>query len=90
MLDDDGPKSRQSANNKLLVCQMATRNETEGFLRPEWTFWEVLENLLSIINLNNGSLQEPTKALVYNSSMILARLMEELVSHASGTYVSSK
>jgi len=78
---------KQPGNSKLLICHMTARNEIEGFLKSEWSFWEVLENLLSIINVNNEASTQPLKALVHNSSMILARLMEELVSHASGAYV---
>ncbi len=69
---------------------MAARNDVEGFSRSEWTFWEVLENVLQVINHDNVKMESSaTKSLVHNSSILLARLMEELVSHASGTYVTT-
>lgn len=67
---------------------MAARNDVEGFTKSEWTFWEVLDSVLDIINKDYGSSEPATKSLIHNSSILLARLMEELVSHASGSYVS--
>jgi hypothetical protein len=85
--DTSNSKFKHLGNNKLLICQMTARNEVEGFIKPAWSFWEVLENLLSIINIHNETTKDPMKSLIHNSSLILARLMEELVSHASGAYV---
>lgn len=90
MTNTEGGKLKQPANNRLLVGQMASRNDIEGFVKPSWSFWEVMQNLLTIINLDDSAKNESTLVLIHNSSLLLAKLMEELVSHASGVYVSSK
>lgn len=87
MTNTEGGKLKQPANNRLLVGQMASRNDIEGFVKPTWSFWEVMQNLLTIINIDDSSKKESTLVLIHNSSLLLAKLMEELVSHASGVYV---
>jgi hypothetical protein len=87
ILNDDSPNKLRLSKNQVLISQMASRNDVEGFIKSEWTFWEVLENILDIINKDHGKLEPAAKSLVHNSSILLARLMEELVSHASGSYV---
>ena len=79
---------RQPANNRLLVGQMAARNGIEDFVKPKRTLWETLEHLLSIVGMEEKNLGNPMKKLIHACSMLLAKLMEELVSHASGIYVS--
>jgi len=66
---------------------MASRNDVEGFVKPSWSFWEVMQNLLTIINMDESAKYESIRVLIHNSSLLLAKLMEELVSHASGVYV---
>lgn len=87
MTNTEGGKLKQPANNRLLVGQMASRNDMEGFVKPTWSFWEVMQNLLTIINMDETYKNDSTVVLVHNSSLLLAKLMEELVSHASGVYV---
>lgn len=88
MTNTEGGKLKQPANNRMLVGQMTSRNDMEGFVKPTWSFWEVMQNLLTIINMDESDKNESTLVLIHNSSLLLAKLMEELVSHASGIYVS--
>ncbi|CAG7827585.1 unnamed protein product [Allacma fusca] len=82
----EGGKLKQPANNRLLVGQMSARNGLDEFIKPKWTFWEVLEHFLTIIGMDEKNLLNPMKKLIHNSSLLLAKLTEELVSHASGIY----
>lgn len=59
---------------------MAARNDVEGFSRSEWTFWEVLDSVLEVINRDHSSetvvqpMVEPAiKYLVHNSSILLGK-----------------
>jgi len=67
---------------------MSARNGIDEFIKPSWTFWEILEHILAIVDMDDKSHLNPMKKLIYNSSLLLAKLMEELASHAAGIYVS--
>jgi len=82
----DGGKLKP--NNRLLIAQMTTRFETDNlFTRTGWDFWETLSYILQIVELAEGRDDEMGRAIVLHTSILIGRLMEELVSHACGTYV---
>jgi len=68
---------------------MTARNNEDGFVKPLWSFWEVLTNLLTIVNIDEKEdAQGNFTNLISNSSLLLSKLVEELVAHSAGIYVS--
>ena len=89
MTNKEGGKLKPPSNNRLLVSQMTSRFEADYvFTRMDWDFWETLQYLLKIMEECENKQNELEKAVVYNSSVLVGKLMEELVAHACGTYVS--
>lgn len=70
---------------------MTLRFETDGlFTRVDWDFWETIYRILQLVDNAEDRYDEMGKGVILHSSILVGRLMEELVSHACGTYVCLK